>query len=133
MTMSKPFQIAGAEKPHRAEAKPEPVASASNIYQNVCTTWLRRRTEDMQIGMEATKHLSECRDITQAAADAPLDPMPQPFPCYNKLEAMPTVSASKTVLKQKLTMEWTRVNRRNPEPLTATSEVWAVMPTVKAK
>ena len=49
---------------------------------------------------------------------------------HNKFEAMPTVSASKTVLKQKLAMLWTRVSLRNREPLIATSEVWAVMPTV---
>ena len=60
--MNKPFQIAGTE------AQLEPVASAIKVYQTVCTTWLRRRTEDMQIGMEAAKSLSECRDINQAAS-----------------------------------------------------------------
>jgi len=70
--MSKPYQIAGTEaqasEPRRAESQPVPAASATNVYQNVCTNWLRRRTEDMQIGMEAAKRLSECRDITQAAS-----------------------------------------------------------------
>ena len=60
--MSKPFQIAGTE------AQQESVASAINVYQNVCAIWLRRRTEDMQIGMETAKRLSECRDITEAAS-----------------------------------------------------------------
>ena len=70
--MSKPFQIAGTEAsasgPRRGETQHDPVALAINVYQNACSTWLRRRTEDMEIGMKAAKSLSECRDPTQAAS-----------------------------------------------------------------
>ena len=70
--MSKPFQIAGTEaqpsEHRRGETKADPIASVIDLYQNACANWLRRRTEDMQIGMEAAKRLSECRDPTEAAS-----------------------------------------------------------------
>jgi hypothetical protein len=37
-----------------------------NLYQAVWSSWLQRRTEDMRMGMEAVRRMTECRDISLA-------------------------------------------------------------------
>ena len=70
--MSRPFQTVGNQAQMSGAGQVEVKHGASfagiSVYQDVCNAWLRRRTEDMRIGMEAAQRLSECRDITQAAA-----------------------------------------------------------------
>jgi len=70
--MSKSFQIVGdaaqASRAGEAGASPEAFFADVNAYQTVYATWLRRRSEDIRIGMEAAQRLSECRDIAQATS-----------------------------------------------------------------
>ena len=43
-------------------------SKAFDMWQSISTSWLQRRTEDMQIAMDAAQRLAECRDPSQATS-----------------------------------------------------------------
>jgi len=51
---------------HQVELILGSTSKVFELWQGISTSWLQRRTEDMQIGMDAAKRLAECRDPSQA-------------------------------------------------------------------
>ena len=51
---------------HQVEVLLESSVKVFELCQAISTSWLQRQTEDLQIGMEAAKRMSECQDISEA-------------------------------------------------------------------
>ena len=57
---------AQAAATHQVELMLGSTSKVFELWQGISASWLQRRTEDMQIGMDAAKRLAECRDPSQA-------------------------------------------------------------------
>ena len=51
---------------HQVELMLGSTSKVFELWQGISASWLQRRTEDMKIGMDAAKRLTECRDPSQA-------------------------------------------------------------------